>query len=94
MRHLKKIILLAGVLVFGLTRSVWAFSLGGPIGNGGDAWQVPVIGYGLPGDQNAPKNIGEGFRHNTSTMYFAVDANFVVILAPMAYRQSRRPWHS
>jgi len=77
MRHLKKIILLAGVLVFGLTRSVWAFSLGGPIGNGGDSWQNPVIGYGLPGDLNAPKNIGEGYRYNTPTVYYAFDANFI-----------------
>jgi hypothetical protein len=81
MRHLKKIILLAGVLVFGLTRSVWAFSLGGPIANGGDSWQSPVIGYAVQGDLNAPKNIGEGFRRNTPVMYYAFDANFVDFFA-------------
>ncbi|HWY29964.1 MAG TPA: hypothetical protein VNX46_04380, partial [Candidatus Acidoferrum sp.] len=69
--------MLAGVLVFGLTRSVWAFSLGGPIANGGDSWQNPIIGYGLPEDLNAPKNIGEGYRYNTPTVYYAYDANFV-----------------
>ncbi len=76
MRHLNKIIFLAVVLVFGLTRSVWAFSLGGPIANGGDSWQSQVIGYDVQGDLNAPKNIGEGYRRNTSVMYYAVDANF------------------
>jgi len=77
MRHLKKIFLLAGVLVLGLVPSAWAFSLGGPIGNGGDAWQTATIGYNLPGDLNAPKNIGEGYRLNNPTVYYAYDANFV-----------------
>ncbi len=31
-------------LVFGL-QSAWAFSLLGPVGNGGDAWQVTINGY-------------------------------------------------
>ena len=57
--------------------SIWAFSLGGPIGNGGDSWQTATIGYNLPGDENAPKNIGEGYRYNTPTVYYAYDANFV-----------------
>jgi len=57
--------------------SAWAFSLGGPIGNGGDAWQVPEIGYGLNGDIVAPKNIGEEYRRNTPFMYYAADANFI-----------------
>jgi len=77
MRHLKKIFLLAGVLVLGMAPSIWAFSLGGPIGNGGDSWQTATIGYNLPGDENAPKNIGEGYRYNTPTVYYAYDANFV-----------------
>jgi len=82
MRHVKKIFLLAVVLVFGLTRSVWAFSLGGPIANGGDSWQSPVIGYGVVGSGlSAPKNIGEGFRRNTPVMYYAFDANFVDFFA-------------
>ncbi len=61
----------------GVTPSIWAFSLGGPIGNGGDSWQTAVIGYNLPGDLNAPKNIGEGYRYNNPTLYYAYDANFV-----------------
>lgn len=56
--------------------TVWGFSLGGPIGNAGDAWQVPAIGYGLGGDIMAPKNIGEEYRRNLPVMYYAYDANF------------------
>jgi hypothetical protein len=61
-------------------QSSWAYSLGGPIGNGGttgDEWQKAPIGYGLPGDLNAPKNIGEEFRRNTPVVYYTFDANFL-----------------
>ena len=53
-----------------------AYSPAGPIGNAGDAWQTPTIGYGLGGDINAPKNIGEEYRRNTPVMYWTFDANF------------------
>jgi hypothetical protein len=75
-----------GLLALGL-QGAGAFSLGGPIGNNpnpsggagieGDAWQQPVIGYGLPGDANAPKNLGEEYRRNVQVLYYACDANFV-----------------
>jgi hypothetical protein len=75
-----------GLLALGL-QGAWAFSLGGPIGNNpnpsggagiqGDAWQTAVIGYGLPGDINAPKNLGEEYRRNVPTNYYACDANFL-----------------
>lgn len=58
-------------------QSSWAFSLGGPIGNGGDSWQTATIGYGLTGDLNAPKNIGQGYRRNVPVEYYAFDANFI-----------------
>ena len=68
-------------------QAAWAYSLGGPIGNNpnpsggltgqGDAWQVPVIGYGLGGDLVAPKNLGEEYRRNTPVMYYACDATFL-----------------
>jgi len=60
-------------------QSSWAYSLGGPIGNGtpGDSWQRPVIGYGLGGDLNAPKNLGEEYRRNTPVVYYTFDANFL-----------------
>ena len=43
----------------------------------GDAWQTPVIAYGLPGDVNAPKNLGEEYRRNVQVLYYACDVNFV-----------------
>ena len=59
------------------SQAAWAYSLGGPIGNGGDSWQQPVIGYGLGGDLNAPKNLGEEYRRNIPLMYYACNANFL-----------------
>ncbi|HVU27972.1 MAG TPA: Ig domain-containing protein [Verrucomicrobiae bacterium] len=64
------------LLALGLQTS-WAFSLGGPIGNGPDAYQIPAIGYGLAGDIVAPKNLGEEYRRNIPTNYYAFDANFL-----------------
>ena len=82
---LKKISLIL-LLVSG-QQAAWAFSLAGPIANNpnpngvthdnGDAWQVTVIGYGLPGDIEAPKNLGEAYRWNTPVLYYAEDANFL-----------------
>ena len=65
------------VLLALVPQAAVAFSPGGPIGNGGDAWQTAVIGYGLAGDLLAPKNIGEEYRRNTPVMYYAYDANFI-----------------
>ena len=75
MRKLIQYFLCLTVLLLALP-SARAFSLGGPIGNGGDSWQIPDIGYGLAGDLNAPKNIGEEYRRNVPYMYYAYDANF------------------
>ena len=82
------IVLLAAGLQTG-----WSFSLLGPPGNGGDAWQTSVIGYNLAyldesfqtspggpvflGDIGGPKNIGEGYRRNAPILYYAYDANFL-----------------
>lgn len=57
----------------------WGYSLGGPSGNGGDAWQSPVIGYGA---LKGPKNLGEEYRRNTPVMYYAFDANFMNYFGP------------
>ena len=76
MQLFKKIFLLVAILTLGWAQDSRAFSLGGPIGNAGDGWQLPVIGYGVGDDLNAPKNWGQGYRRNTQTMYYAVDANF------------------
>src|ERR1039458_6220220 len=86
MRQIIKSFLWVGLLVLGL-QGAWAYSLGGPIGNNpnpsgggvieGDAWQQPVIGYGVDGDLNAPKNLGEEYRRNVPVMYYACNANFL-----------------
>jgi hypothetical protein len=76
MQQLIKRFLWVGLLALGL-QGAWAFSPGGPIGNGGDSWQEPTIAYGLGGDENAPKNLGEEYRRNTPVMYYACDANFL-----------------
>jgi len=75
LRNVIKLGCVAG-LALGL-QSAFGFSLLGPLANGGDAWQTPTIGYGLPGDIGAPKNIGEEYRWNTPTIYYAFDANFL-----------------
>jgi hypothetical protein len=72
-----KTILVMGVVGLGLLQSARAFSLAGPVGNGGDAWQIPTIGWGSPRDGVAGKNIGEEYRRNTPVMYYAFDANFL-----------------
>jgi hypothetical protein len=70
-------------------QGAWAFSLLGPAANGGDNWQVEAIAYNpIPGNIGAPpffidslatgpKNLGEEYRRNTTTMYYACDANFL-----------------
>ncbi len=72
-----KTILLAGMVMFGLLHSAGAFSLAGPVGNGGDGYQSPVIGYGPPTSAVGPKNLGEEYRRNTPILYYAFNANFL-----------------
>ncbi len=55
-------------------QSVGAFSLMGPFNQ---AWQTPAIGYNLPGDIGGPHNLGEEYRWNTPTNYYAFDQNFL-----------------
>src|SRR6266702_362658 len=62
-----------GVLLAGF-HSAFGFALMGPFN---EAWQVPVIGYNLPGDIGGPKNIGEEYRWNTPTNYYAFEASFL-----------------
>ena len=50
-----------------------AFSLLGPY----ETWQVPEVSYQEPGDLGGPHNLGEEFRRNTPTMYYAFDQNFL-----------------
>jgi hypothetical protein len=76
---IKRFWLVPALLVLG-TRSSLGFALIGPpppaAQAGGDAWQVPLIGYALPGDIGGPKNLGEGYRWNVRNLYWACDENF------------------
>ncbi len=70
-------------------QAAWGFALLGPVGNGGDAWQVQEIAYNplvnsggpnyqfLDGLLTGPKNLGEEYRRNVPVMYYACDANFL-----------------
>ncbi len=80
MRKLIKNIFWAGLLVLMPTQFAQAFSIIGPAiggGSGGDAWEQPIIGYGLPGDVGTPKNLAEEYRRVTPVMYYASDATFI-----------------
>jgi hypothetical protein len=87
MRQVMKIILLASVLAWGLFQSAFAFTPAGPVGNGGDSWQIQSMGFNPLGTPNpagfgdpfttGPKNIGEGYRRNTPVMYYTFSQNFV-----------------
>ncbi len=65
--------------------SARAFSLWGPVANGGDSYQTPDIGYGtlpicIAPDSlfvGAPKNLHEEFRINVPTLYYSYDKNFL-----------------
>jgi len=59
--------------------AAWAFVPAGPGiggGTGGDSWQTPTIGFGLAGDVNTPKDIGQEYRRNTPVMYYSMDSTF------------------
>lgn len=78
-RFTKLFVWLAMVAALALSNeSARAFSLGGPIANNDDAYQVPSIGYNLPfGEVTAPKKIGEEYRRNTPIMYYAENSSFL-----------------
>lgn len=41
-----------------------------------DTWQVPAIGYDLPGDIGTPKRYGQGYRRNLPVMYYSFNESF------------------
>jgi hypothetical protein len=87
MRQLKKTLFWIGCLALGL-QTAGAFSLLGPIAGTPDAsWQITLIGYNplnlgaappffLDPLPVGPKNLGEGYRRNAPTMYYAFDPSF------------------
>jgi hypothetical protein len=69
-------------------QSSWAFSLLGPVKNGDDSYQDQSIGYNpLPTDGAppfiidglliGPKNLGEEYRRNIPTLFYAADSTFL-----------------
>jgi hypothetical protein len=70
-------------LLVALVSPAAAFSLFGPVGNGGDSYQIPSLTYGaIPacmggGFVGAPKNLGEEYRWNIPRLYYACDQNFL-----------------
>ena len=85
-RAFKRFLLVPALWLWGGC-SVFGFSLAGPVG-GTDTittvenYQTPVLGYGLGApnfgvDVVAPKNLGEQYRWNTKTVYYACDASFL-----------------
>jgi hypothetical protein len=76
LRFVKKLGWLAA-LAFGLQPAFGFSLLGPPPPSPNEAWQVPTIGYMLAGDIGTPHNLGEEYRWNTPTNYYAFDQNFL-----------------
>jgi hypothetical protein len=68
----------SALAVLGLAaQTAFGFALIGPISV--DTWQVSDLGYFVPGreDVGAPKGLGEEYRRNNPTLYYACDGNFL-----------------
>lgn len=88
MRQIIKTFLLIVPVVFSL-RTAWGFALLGPVGNGSDSWQIQANGFNpieatplnpfpfVDLQPIGPKNLDQGYRHNTPVMYYAFDSNFL-----------------
>ncbi len=87
MLQLLKRVWLVPALLFAGAQSMLGFALMGPLN---EAFQDPTIGYneqtapaiefgdiGGFTDVGGPKNLGEGYRWNTPTLYYAFDASFI-----------------
>ena len=72
MLHSLKRFWLPLVLLLAGAQSIFGFAMIGPY----EPWQTGVIGYNLAGDDGAPKNLSDGYRWNTRTLYYACDASF------------------
>src|SRR6266850_4322165 len=77
----KSLTRLSGLLLLaGLMSQAHAFSLLGPYAiKGGNVWQIPRLGYNLPGDIGGPMNAaaGEEYRWNTKVLVYAYDTAFL-----------------
>ncbi len=64
------------ILFVGVASRSHAFSLLGPFAiTDGTVWQIPRIGYNLPGDIGGPMNAiaGEEYRWNTKAVVYGYD---------------------
>lgn len=57
-----------------LAPSVWGFSLLGPYAT---PWQVPQLGYNLPGDIGGPMFLHSFYRWNVTNITYAFDQSFI-----------------
>ncbi len=73
MVRLLKQLILVSVLMLGVEKA-GAFALIGPLN---EAYQVPVIAYGIGGDIGAPKNLGEEYRWNRPVVYYSANQTFL-----------------
>src|SRR5580765_4146769 len=72
-----KINLTTGLMLVAIQQAS-AFSMEGPFATDfGSLWQIPQVGYNLPGDIGGPMNIGQEYRWNTPKIYYAVDSAFL-----------------
>jgi hypothetical protein len=76
-QHVKR--LLSMVFVVGVAIKCSAFSLLGPL----DTWQVQRIGYNpYNTDIGGPMNLGEEYRWNVRTIYYAFDPSYIEYFGP------------
>jgi hypothetical protein len=64
---------LLGLALAGAVQSAHAFSLAGPLA----VWQDARKSFGLGGNAFGPMNVGEEYRYNVPTLYYAFDDSFV-----------------
>lgn len=72
MTRFLKSLLCVGLLMAG-GRAASGFVLLGPTN---EVWQVPTIGFDLPGDVGAPKNISQEYRRNVPVLFYTFDTAF------------------
>ena len=73
MRFLTKPVLTIAVLVSVGLPNAGAFSMMGPPA----AWQIPALQYQVGGDIGSPQNLGEEYRVNLPTVFYAMDQTFL-----------------
>ena len=78
MLQILKRVVFCGCLA-GLLPGAMGFALLGPVN---EAFQVTEIGYDLPGDIGAPKNLAEEYRWTKPVLYYACDDNFINYFGP------------